>query len=81
MKEEEINAKIEDYETLKEVIELLNKAPEMNEKAMEAIAILSNALGYTTFKCKFLPKNKVYIGTGEEMPFDLSKGPEIKKPK
>lgn len=65
---------------MKEAIRLLEDAKRTKQKLDEdmprLIASLANQVGWETMLCKYLPKGKVFIGTGGDLS-DLFEKPTV----
>ena len=56
---------------MEEAIKLLEESErekrKLDDDMPRLIAALANQVGWETMACKFLPKGKVFVGTGEEL--------------
>ena len=65
---------------MEEAIKLLEENErekrKLDEDMPRLIAALANQVGWETMACRFLPKGKVFIGTGDDIS-DLFKAPSV----
>jgi hypothetical protein len=65
---------------IEEAIKLLEESEKgkrkLDDDMPRLIAALANQVGWETMACKFLPKGKVFVGTGGDLS-DLFKAPVI----